>query len=163
MEGIREWAAAICGTAVLCAAVSMLSPDSRQGKGLKMVLSVFFICVLLSPLSSLKGCRDELEDFVSPPSSADSSLLTLIEEQTAEAMERSVRELVAWQLADMDVQIEEIAVEMDISGDGCISIGQVVVVAGDADGGRLDEIERRLYERLGLNAKAVKVGDWNGT
>ena len=156
MDGVREWAAAICAAAVLCGGAGMLAPEGKQAKSLKMILSVVFMCVLLSPLGSLSSCRSGLGDIASPTSYAESGLLDLVEEQTAGAMSGSVETLVSDQLEMLGFTAEEITVDMDISGDGCISIGQVVVTVNGADDAALAVISERLYDRLGLNAKVVK-------
>ena len=153
MDGIREWAAALCAAAVLCAAFGMVTPEGKQGKCFRLVLSILVLCLIVSPLSELKGCTKSAENFFTQPASAESELMSLVESQTVSAISDSVSRLVADELEELGITAQEICVGMDITEDGCISIGQVVIVAAHKDSLAAGTIIDRIYNRLGLTAQ----------
>ena len=159
MGAAREWASALCAAVIMCAAVNMISPGEKRVRCFRMVLSAVMLCLLVSPLSGISSCRYRMDRLESEPPWTDSGLLELVEEQTSQAMSRSVCGLVRAELEEMGIAAEEITAHMDISPDGCITIGQVRVSSGSIDEDRRAEIISRLYERLGMDVELICAED----
>ena len=162
MEALREWAVALCGAAVLCAGAGIIAPDEKQNRRLRMILASVMLCAVVLPLARLTAC-DVRYDIADEPFRPDSRLCSAIEQQTASAVSGAVQELVSDCLEDLSVEAEDISVVMDISEDGCISIGQVAVRAAETGGRSASEIEDVLYSRLGLKAEVTTSEEekWN--
>lgn len=153
MDAVREWAVSLCAAAVLCAAAGMLAPEDKQGKCFRTVLSAVMLCLMISPLSRIKECSGSTDGYTAVPEQTGSELFELVERQTADAMSASVSNLVGHELDELGVSAREIYVVMDISQDGCISIGQVTVALDGSDADRAGEVRSRLYAQLGLDAE----------
>jgi len=149
MESIKEWAISLCGAAALCATVGMIAPEGKTGKCMKLVMTLVVLCLMLSPLSQIGSCSADLKDHISLPAETDSDLLRLVEEQSAEAISRSVNYVIEEQLETLGVHAKEINVSVDSSDDGCITISQADAIVQN-EGHDLREIERTLGGRLGF-------------
>lgn len=154
MEALREWAAALCAAAVLCAASGMTAPEEKNGRGIKTIFAAVILCTVVLPLTNLNVCG-----IISLPDAEkytpDSRLCSAFEQQTASAVSSAVRELAADCLAPFGVEAEDISVTADISSDGCISIGRIAVAAEAGSGISAREITDALYGRLGLDAEVI--------
>ena len=155
MDAVKEWAVAVCAAAVLSAAVGMLTNGGSSAKSMRFLLSVVMLCLLIEPLGSIKECADNVNLIISGPVEDNNRLLNAVEDQTVSYMSRSVSELIDSELDAMGVYAQKIQVNMDISEDGCITIGQVVITVNEEDHARADELSTRIYDRLGLNARFI--------
>jgi len=154
MDAVREWAIALCAAAVLCAAAGMISPGQRSGKGMRVLTAAVMLCAVVLPLARMDVCSADnyrIDGEFCP----DSRLCAAVERQTADAMSRAVCELVGAQLEQMGVEAEDIEAVMDISDDGCITIGKVRVIAARQDNIDSAVITDTLFSRLGLKAEVI--------
>ncbi|MBE6759970.1 MAG: hypothetical protein E7554_07770 [Ruminococcaceae bacterium] len=163
MDGLREWAIALCAAAVLCAAAEMIAPSDKNGKGIRVIAAGVMLCAVILPLSRMdcSGFRDitlGAEAF-----EPDTRLCAAIEQQTADAVSGTVESLVSDCLRRLGVEWEDISVVMDISEDGCISIGQITVRTAAGQTVSQEETESELYSRLGLSAEVITAEEsqWN--
>lgn len=156
MEAVREWAVALCAAAVLCAGAQIITPDEKKGKWMRIVFASVMLCAMVLPLARISGCRLSYDSNISDYS-PDRRLCEAIEEQTASAVSSTVCRLVEDCLLGYDVEAEDISVSMDISDDGCISIGQITVRTAYPAGKSPEDIADYLYSRLGLKAEVITV------
>ncbi len=154
MDALREWAVALCAAAVLCAAAGIIAPEEKSGKGLRIILASVMLCAVVIPLGRMTGCefRYDSHDAEYVP---DKRLCETIEQQTADAVSGRVEELISGCLDELSVEAEDIAVDMDISDDGCISIGQVTITVTEPYAADAVSIADALYCRLGLKAEVI--------
>jgi len=151
MEYVKEWAVSLCSAAVLCSAVSILSPKKNIEGMIKPVMTCVMLCLLILPLSRIKGCEYEFEPSRIHDNENSSELIRTVEEQSSRMISESIEQMIMDELNCIGVYPKNILVDMDISDDGCISIGQITVMhSADADGSM---IERELRSRLGLNVR----------
>ena len=154
MGAVREWATALCAAAVLCAGAEIIAPDEKKSKGMRIILASVMLCALILPLAHITdsgfSCGGSSDVYV-----PDRRLCTLFEDQTAAAAGDAVRNLAADCLKDYGVSAEEISVNMDISDDGCISIGQITVRTGSECVKSADGISEFIFSRLGLKAEVI--------
>ncbi len=126
MEGIREWCTAVCMAALGCAAMQLLVPKSGTGRLLQLIITTFFICVLVSPLLRLPE-RLALDIGELP----DSVKADLLEGTVLEQLEAPIRDAateVAQQILESrGVTAEQIEVITDISEDAGIYMQQIVI------------------------------------
>ena len=52
MENVRNWAAMLSLTAVICTLFEIFVPPGRVGKSMNMVISLFAVCLAVFPLIS---------------------------------------------------------------------------------------------------------------
>ncbi len=60
MNGIRDWAVAMCGIGIGCAVLSMLCPTGQMRRVFGVLTAVLFLCGMLSPVKTLIGFTVEL-------------------------------------------------------------------------------------------------------
>ena len=86
MQAITQWAAGICFAIAAAGICGMLVPQNALGKTFRMLLSVFFLCSVLSPLRSCSQL--ELPAVDTPPE----QLAEEISQQLAEQAEPPLTE-----------------------------------------------------------------------
>ncbi len=159
MDGLKEWATALCAAAVLCCGAGLALPSGKHRKMMQTVLSLVMLSVLLAPAASLKGCRSDVERQLGKITSRDSRLLETVENQTSVLIESGLERLVRDELSRMNIFPQEIIVSTDINSQGCISIGHITVVTDNAGIARKNEIVQALKNCLGLDADVVAQED----
>ena len=96
MQAITQWAAGICFAIAAAGICGMLVPQNALGKTFRMLLSVFFLCSVLSPLrscSQLRSCsKMELTAVDTPPEQLAEEISQQLEEQLTEQAEPPLTE-----------------------------------------------------------------------
>lgn len=90
MQAITQWAAGICFAIAAAGICGMLVPQNALGKTFRMLLSVFFLCSVLSPLRSCSQL--ELPAVDTPPEQ--------LAEEISQQLEEQVTDRIAQQLAE---------------------------------------------------------------
>jgi len=161
MEMLKEWAAALCGAVVLCCGANLIVPDGKNSKMMKMVLSLVMLCVLVSPIRTINSCRTDFFDIEKQVTEPGEQLLDTVEQQTCDKIKTSINDLIKSELYAEDIIPEKIFIDMDISPDGCISIGQVAVTVKSSLADQCGRIKDILKHRLGLDAETLISEDEN--
>lgn len=86
MQAITQWAAGVCFAIAAAGICGMLVPQNALGRTFRLILSVFFLCSVLSPLRSCSLLQSDLPAVDSPP------------EQTAEEIAEQLTEQFSQQL-----------------------------------------------------------------
>ena len=90
MQAITQWAAGICFAIAAAGICGMLVPQNALGKTFRMLLSVFFLCSVLSPLRSCSQL--ELPAVDTPPEQ--------LAEEISQQLEKQLTDRIAQQLAE---------------------------------------------------------------
>mgnify|MGYP000102098225 CR=1 FL=1 len=90
MQAITQWAAGICFAIAAAGICGMLVPQNASGKTFRMLLSVFFLCSVLSPLRSCS--QPELPAVDAPPEQ--------LAEEISQQLEKQLTDRIAQQLAE---------------------------------------------------------------
>ena len=90
MQAITQWAAGICFAIAAASICGMLVPQNALGKTFRMLLSVFFLCSVLSPLRSCSQL--ELPAVDTPPEQ--------LAEEISQQLEEELTDRIAQQLAE---------------------------------------------------------------
>lgn len=155
MEWLKEWALALCAAAVMCAVFEMMSSSGKNSKAFRLVTASVMLCVIISPLSRMGSCMNDFDSFIAAPAETGERLCSAIEEQTRRAMTGAVEQIVRQCAGSLGVELEEISVGMDISGDGCITIGQVTAVIAGTDRKTADRLENDLESVYGIQSEVL--------
>lgn len=130
MEAVRSWAFSVC-SAVICGAVlNMILPEGSAQKTYKAVFCVFFLCILVAPLSELK-----IPDFDSLAKNIEGIENEAVEDNEFREISVSVIEdaVIADTKAilnDEDVVLKDISIKINISESGGIDINKFVLTLG---------------------------------
>ncbi len=145
MDAIKGWAISICMAALAGTVVHFLSPSGNTQRIFKVVLSVFFITVLVYPLGLLDGVADGAVDgYTYPDTYLDNA------EQIGEiVLEQSVNQIkifVENTARKIGIDDCEIFVKTDIDDNDCIVITNIDVVIDQAYSSKYQEFSARLDE-----------------
>ena len=160
MDGIRQWALAVCGTALICTLLRHLFPDSGVGKQGRLLLPYLFLWVLLSPLlSGFQGVK--LPNFTQQ-NKVDSARLTLqMRGQLSDLVEERLLAMINQSFATYGWQAEKVTADMDIAEDGSISMGQITLYVDEDTIRRATALRQVAEKRLGTSVQ-VKVWEETG-
>ena len=90
MQAITQWAAGICFAIAAAGICGMLVPQNALGKTFRMLLSVFFLCSVLSPLPAVDAPPEQLAEEISQQ--LEEQLTDRIAQQLAEQAEPPLAE-----------------------------------------------------------------------
>lgn len=90
MQAITQWAAGICFAIAAAGICGMLVPQNALGKTFRMLLSVFFLCSVLSPLQSCSQL--ELPAVDTPPEQLAEEISQQLEEQLTDRIAQQLAE-----------------------------------------------------------------------
>ena len=150
MESVRSWALTVCCACVLGTLLTMLFPHGSSQKLLNMILSLMILCVVFQPLGSLGKFIMKAERHEFSVSQYENPALEDEVERSAKQiygayLEENLRRV----LDGSGISYESIAVTMDNSDDGRISIGQVEVIVKNEDEAQSKRIKQLLLPYIG--------------
>ena len=149
MDGVKEWAAALCVAAIGCALLQMLAPKEGMGRLFRILIAAFFLCCLVTPLLSICKISSLTVDWL--PDEVQSEMLqeevnNQLEEQINAALMRVAKE----KLAAYDIQVEKIAAITDTSETGSIYIERVVLYLDEKNQANSITARQVMEQELGL-------------
>ncbi|MBR2319908.1 MAG: hypothetical protein IKA50_03895 [Clostridia bacterium] len=158
MDGIRQWAVAVCAAAVVCTLLRHLFPDSRLGQQGRMLLPCLFLCVLLSPISGFsQGVK--LPDFTHENGVEDGEMTVRMRQQVVAQVNTTLLQMVNQSLSGYGWSAKKVVADMDISEDGSIRMGQITVYVDEEVARRATAVKQVAEKRLGAT---VEVAVWQG-
>lgn len=147
MEFLKEWTICICITLVVAVIFSLLSPRGNMNTFFKMMLSVFIFVSFLYPL---KGAD---VDSISFDYSLKESDYTMQREESIEVM---LSNRIKQVLNDENICNASVKTNVLIKDDN-IEINEVQVAVTDEYD--LSQVEKLIFDKLGINAKVIHIGD----
>lgn len=159
MEGLRQWAVAVCATAVVCTLLRHLFPDNSLGQQGRMLLPCLFLCVLLSPISGLsQGVK--LPDFTAENAVDSAALTARMRQQVTAQVNATLLQMVNQSLSGYGWSAKKVVADMDIGEDGSIQMGQITLYVDEEVARRATAVAQVAEKRLGT---AVEVAVWEET
>lgn len=129
METLKQWAVTIIMTALSGAVIQILMPKGKTERMVNIILSLFFLCAILSPFitGSTKALWDELNNKILIPEAEFSanqvSLNETVLRETEKETENAIYKLAVQEgFSEINVQVN-----MDISGTNSISIDEIKI------------------------------------
>ena len=159
MDGVRQWALAVCATALICTLLRHLFPNSGVGRQGQMLLPCLFLWVLLSPL--LPGLSDvKLPSFTQQNAVNSAELTQQMRHQLTQQVEQRLLQMINGSLATYGWQAKKVTADMDIGEDGSISMGQITLYVDEDTIRRATAVRQVAEKRLGTS---VRVAEWEET
>ncbi len=150
-ESVRVWTLSVCVVCVAGAMLSMLFPEAGFKKLLHLIVSMMILCTVFRPLTSLGQWLAEVETRQWDVQLYENQALEDEIQQNAKSLYAAYTEDNIKRLLDSaSVSYERIAVTMDNSDDGCISMGQVEVIVKKEDEAQRETIKRVLRDTFGV-------------
>ena len=156
MDSLRQWAMAVCATAVLCTILRQMFPDHSLGRQGQMLLSCMFLCVLISPIPSLFS-DVKLPDFTSDKPIDSAGLTWQMREQVTNQVNDTLLQMVNQSLSGYGWSAKKVVADMDIGEDGSIHMGQIVLYVDEEVARRATAVRQVAEKRLGTT---VEVAVW---
>ncbi len=128
MELIKNWALSVCTVAIVITVAQILIPKGNVNKTLEMVLRIFLLSVLVSPIlfdvdfkvTVKENFQKEIERY---SQSLESDMNSMLEDELALQIEEMIRA----QLSEIDVTANEIEVKVVAVGNKEAEIENVSV------------------------------------
>lgn len=146
MDAIRNWAVLACTSAVICGILSYLLPSKGSGKAGQTLISVFFLCSLVAPLSdSVRQIRLDFPQLQQEQQEWGAELQESSDQLAYSIAENHILELIEGALAEKQIQPLDIQLELDQSD----SSVQLMLYLSPEDKNREEEI-RSFIQSCGI-------------
>lgn len=151
METVREWAGSVCCACVIGAMLSMVSPGGGSKRMFGTVITLMTMCVLFRPVSAARELALDIRNYSFDVSQYENSELESEMESSAKSVYASYLEENLRRVLDgAGIHCKSIAVMMDNSEDGRISIGQVEVIVKNEDVDLTEKVKELLRGYIGI-------------
>lgn len=160
MEALQSWALCITFSAVGAFLVHALAPKGATEKAMRVMISLFLLSAILSPLLTGKGITLTLPD--QGTGDLDEQVEAVQEKVNlalAQQARQEIEEAAQQALAEIGISEAEIQVDMDIADDSIISITELKVFLSDGQAGRERLIQEALEQKLGCPVTIGFEGD----
>ena len=159
MEGVRQWALAVCTAAVVCSLLQILFPDNGLGRQGKLVLPCVFLCVLLTPFFS--GDFDvKLPSFTSEEAVDSGDLTARMHQQIVAQVNGQLKQMLTQSFDKYGWEVKKVVADMDIDEEGSIHMRQITVYVDEMVARRATQVGQVAEKRLGM---PVTVAAWEDT
>lgn len=130
MEAFRSWGICVTVCILAAAVIRLLFPNVEKEKSVRVLISTFLLCAVLSPFISGDGPAMELPelDVDSAAEQLDQINAQINRSLESQAQSRLI-DLTAQVLAEAGVTDAEIEVKTDILDDGHIQIDEIVIIS----------------------------------
>jgi hypothetical protein len=152
MDTVKQWALGITVAAIAGGVVLILSPSGGTEKIVRTAVSLFLLCVILTPFMSgvdvdaiLGNIRTNYEE---PDASAVKGTL---EEQMKQALSEKLNEI----LVNNGIKDASINIDISIDKDNNMSIDKVNIKADKAYSSKFDKAKGEIKSELGIE---VEIG-----
>ena len=159
MDGLQKWAVAVCAAAVVCTLLRHLFTDTRLGDQGRMLLPCLFLCVLLSPISSLFS-DVKLPNFTAQNTLSEAEITARMRQQMVAQVNETLLAMVNQSLDSYGWSVKKVVADMDIAEDGSIHMGQITLYVDEAVARRATAVKQIAEQRLGTT---VEVAVWTET
>lgn len=162
METVKAWAISICMASLAGTVAHFLSPSGSVQRIFKVVISVFFITVMIYPIVGLSA--DEIGDAIDGYTYHDSyvdnaeQIADIVLEQSVSQIKSAVGDI----LQGLEIKDYEISVNTDINEDESIVISRIEVVIGEEYRGKTQEIYTELKKSVDCEIDVYIGGNQNG-
>lgn len=166
MEALKQWAFSICCAMVACGIMQILMPKSSLERMFKLVVSVFFLCCLLSPFL-LRSAALGLELREYPQNDIEeraSRLESVVERQWNGAAAGGLEKIVRGKLAEMGINDDTTTINIITNGQITNEPPIVEITLDSAYRERHNVLRGALMDELGLEVRLgyVEPGEREG-
>lgn len=155
MKSIFSAAILICGCCIVCAILNIASPNSKMQKTARIVLSVFFICCLLSPIKTMiEGIKDIFNNTTASNSEQVSAAFNyneLVVNQTAQNLVDSLNLI----LKNDNINADNIEINLMVDENNCIKIIGVYIYIDKVSPMDVIVINKAVLENLGTTPEII--------
>lgn len=162
MDSVKAWAISICMASLAGTLAHFLSPSGNIQRIFKVVISVFFITVMIYPIVGLT--TDDIGDVIDGYTYADSyadnvdDIADVVLKQSVAQIKSGVRDV----LRTLEIDEAEITVNTDIADDDSIVISSVEITVGEEYRSEIHQIKTELSKNIDCQINVYVGGNGNG-
>ncbi len=154
METFKNWAFSICCASVSGGIMNMLLPENSSSKTFKTILCVFFLCIVISPLTELNcSIPSFFEKNIDEESYSENKFIENSTDYIESELIRAAEEI----LAEENIETKDISVSVNISESGSIDINKFVLILSDIE--NIYEIENKIFQKTGVKPNITVLGE----
>ena len=165
MKFAEQWSSLICLSSAVCVIISLILPSGKMEKSLRIVLGVFLIACIISPLSDgIPRFKIKSAYFEKTPTQATNFMKSL-DEQFKSLAEQNLTNIVKQTLKKFNVENENIELSMDTNSDECISINKCIIYlnhqtkkgqnSSQLTQAEILKIKKELEKRLNIETEVI--------
>ena len=162
MESVKVWAISICMASLAGTVAHFLSPSGSVQRIFKVVVSVFFITIMVYPVVGLSADNigDAFDGYTYYDSYVDNAdeIADIVLEQSVSQIKSAVGEM----LQELGIKDYEISVSTDINEDESIVISKIEIEIGEEYKARIQEIYTELSRDIDCEIDIYIGGKQNG-
>lgn len=162
MDAVKAWAISICMASLAGTVAHFLSPSGNIQRIFKVVISVFFITVMVYPVAGLSG--DDIGDVIDGYTYYDSyvdnteQIADIVLKQSVAQIKSGVNDI----LQGLGIEKSEIKVNTDINAENSIVISKIEVVIEEEYRAKITEIYDELRKNIDCQIDVYVGGNENG-
>ena len=162
MDAVKGWAISICMASLAGTVAHFLSPSGSTQRIFKVVISVFFITVMIYPVLGIS--TDDIDDVIDSYTYHDSyidnteQITDILLKQSVSQVKLAVGEI----LKGVGIEEYQISVNTDITEDESIVISSINVVIKEEYRSRIQEIHSAIAQSVDCQIDIYIGGNENG-
>lgn len=153
MVFIKSWAFSVCCAAIIGGILSSFLPKGNTGKTFKTVLCIFFLCVVISPLSKI-----DIPDFNFEYASENYNFSeNEFSKNAVEYVENEILYTVQEILISKNMSAEDISIQINILENGSIDINKFALTFSAVQDVR--SLKNEIYQKTGIEPEIIISGE----
>ena len=157
MYEIKNWAFSVCCCVIVCGILNMILPEGSGSKIFKSVLCVFFLSVLLSPVSEFSydilSLKNSGSDITFDYSENKNPFTDVSEEYLKKEIIKSTEEI----LNRQGIVPEDISIKINIQENKSIDINDFVIIVSEEQ--NTEELAERILKKTGIKPEIILSGE----
>ena len=157
MYEIKNWAFSVCCCVIVCGILNMILPEGSGSKIFKSVLCVFFLSVLLSPVSEFSydilSLKNSGSDISFDYSENENPFTDVSEEYLKKEIIKSTEEI----LNRQGIVPEDISIKINIQENKSIDINDFVIIVSEEQ--NTEELAERILKKTGIKPEIILSGE----
>lgn len=155
IEQIREWAFAVCAAAAIGELINIIMPEGGLSKTLKSVISVFFLCTVISAFTKIDF---DIADFkINENKIYESKEFEEIDSVSEEYLEEELYKSVTEILEAEEISAKDILIKINISENGSIDINKFAIAFEQLEDPF--KLEEKIYNKTGIKPNIILSGE----
>ena len=154
MEIFKNWAFSICCASIAGGILNLLLPKGGAQATYKTVFCVFFLCVLISPLSDIHFSDS---DFFDRKITENETFENTFSETSEKYLENEIVSSVEEILKNENIICDDIFVKVNISEDGSININKFVLTFKQLE--NADKLADKIGSISGIVPEIIILGE----
>lgn len=110
---LNSWSALICGSSMVCILIELLLPPGKMEKTVRIVLNVFFLCVLIFSIKSIKKINFKFDKIALDGNSQKTQFLQNVNNQLEDASKENVKAVVRGALRAEGIKPQNLEIFMN--------------------------------------------------